>query len=188
MTSILYTETNMAIYGSQVNNYCWPDVGDKLQLRWKVSPVVQSPVQCLQTPQLSTQYRSLNSGLDYWTGLLDWTTGFTSDLNCRGHNIIEPCPKGCNVIPRWGLGMRISRTLNSRVMRLRASVSGLMEITHTSVGFAIWHIEACWQTMITQVRIADLTFNYFTYTRIYVWTTHNKLLASLQGQSFFLFW
>ena len=36
-------------------------------------------------------WESVNSGpgLDYWTGLLDWTTGLTSDLNCRGHNIIE---------------------------------------------------------------------------------------------------
>ena len=26
--------------------------------------------------------RSLFTGLDYWTGLLDWTTGLTFDLKC----------------------------------------------------------------------------------------------------------
>ena len=27
---------------------------------------------------------SVNSGLDYWNGLLDWTTGLTFDLNIMG--------------------------------------------------------------------------------------------------------
>ena len=27
-------------------------------------------------------WRSLFTGLDYWTGLLDWTTGLTFDLKC----------------------------------------------------------------------------------------------------------
>ena len=64
-----------------------------------------------------------------------------------------------------GLGMRISRMLNNRVMRLIASVYVLLEITHTSVAFVIWHMEACWSTMIMQIRIADLMFNYSSYIR-----------------------
>ena len=34
-------------------------------------------------PMGQLERRSLFSGLDYWTGLLDWTTGLTFDLNFK---------------------------------------------------------------------------------------------------------
>ena len=47
-------------------------------------------------------------------------------------------------------------------MRLRAFVSVFLEVAHTSLAFVIWHMKACWQTMIIQIRIADsLIYNGF---------------------------
>ena len=131
--------------------------------------------------------------VDYWTGLLDWTTALTSIVGyCPDH--VENASHGQQPLSQAavveGIVMRISQMLNNRVMRLRSSVSVLLEITHTNVAFVIWHMEAHWPTMVMEIRIADLMFNYFIYmyTRTYIWSGHNKLLASLTRAVSFLFW
>ena len=51
----------------------------------------------------------------------------------------------------------------------------------------IWK-HAGWPSMIMQIRIDDLVFNYSTYTRTYVWNSQNKLLVSPMREVSFLFW
>ena len=154
-----------------------------LNQRWLWPHIQSDTLQCLRVFAVPiAKGESVNNGLDYWTGLLD-TPSISIVVHCTDH--IENASHAQQDATSFP-GMRISRMLNNRVMRLRTSAFVLWK--YTCVTFITWHMEACWPTVIMQIRITDLTFNYFIYTRTYLWSNQNKLLASLTRAVSLLFW
>ena len=112
--------------------------------------------------------KSVNSGLDYWTGLQDWSTGLTFDLNC---SLLRMLAMPSRMQPHFQAGTRHEDIMDAKQQSHETQsvcfcASGN---THTQVQpLSSVHMETCWKTMIRQVRIADWTLNYSTYTLTYI--------------------
>ena len=70
---------------------------------------------------------SIISGRDYWTGLLEWTTGLTSDLNFRRQIITWP-----RVLQFWRYTYCKTGNVNEQVMLMNLTWNGIVNISTTS--------------------------------------------------------
>ena len=70
----------------------------------------------------SVRQESVNCGLDYWNGLLDWTTGLTFDLNIIPQNnffACKACSGKCKIATRHEIGpAKCSRNFKAIEMNL----------------------------------------------------------------------